>query len=120
MPASYRYRGQNITAKLKNRVNFKLASPGNYRKGSSKLKKSIRDFAPLTITLNVLRKAKLLLSLLCLKNWQFSKISPITLAITNLFSKAKKNVTQLKSLRKIPLLNKKITNCLKRFGFIGI
>ncbi|EJT70835.1 hypothetical protein GGTG_11858, partial [Gaeumannomyces tritici R3-111a-1] len=68
----------------------------------------------------VLRKTKLLLNFLCLKNWQFSKILPIILAITSLFSKAKGNVTQLKSLREILLLSKKSTNCLKRFGFVGI
>ncbi|EJT82064.1 hypothetical protein GGTG_02038, partial [Gaeumannomyces tritici R3-111a-1] len=76
----------------------------------------------------VLRKAKLLLNRLYLKNLQYSKILFIILAITNLFSKTKKNATQmhypnikrLKSLREIPLLNKKITNCLKRFGFVKI
>ncbi|EJT73530.1 hypothetical protein GGTG_07386 [Gaeumannomyces tritici R3-111a-1] len=188
MPASYRYCGQNIIAKLKDKVKLKLyesawsakdlkdrprvpkrarkkkvkktifvsdstfrAGPGNYRKGSSKFKKGICDLAPFIITpdatsstsekavglpeqnikkapqisnnfenLFVLRKAKLLLSLLCLKNWQFGKISPIILAITNLFSKTKRNVTQLKSSRGIPLLSKRITNRLKRFEFAKI
>ncbi|EJT70521.1 hypothetical protein GGTG_11544 [Gaeumannomyces tritici R3-111a-1] len=87
MPANYRYRGQNIITKLKNKV---------------------------------LRKAKLFLNLLCLKNRQFGKISPITLTITNLFLKTKKNATRLKSSRGIPLLNKRITNCLKRSGFVRI
>ncbi|EJT75136.1 hypothetical protein GGTG_08974 [Gaeumannomyces tritici R3-111a-1] len=65
-------------------------------------------------------KQKVTFKLSCLKNWQFGKISPITLAITNLFSKTKRNVTQLKSLREIPLLNKRITNRLKRSGFVRI
>ncbi|EJT75217.1 hypothetical protein GGTG_05154 [Gaeumannomyces tritici R3-111a-1] len=82
----------------------------------------------------VLRKIKLFLNRLRLKSLQYNKILLITLAITNLFLKAKKTLRfkpgrktpickcskQLKSLRKIPLLNKKITNCLKRSKFVGI
>ncbi|EJT70518.1 hypothetical protein GGTG_11541 [Gaeumannomyces tritici R3-111a-1] len=191
MPASYRYRGQSIMAKLKDRVKLKLhesawnaknlkdrprvpekaiKSTGEtarqkagsvkctgetarqkkkkgalvtnrartFRGYAGKLSrlerekfkkptldaqkglKQTRPLNPKNPKQKVLRKAKLLLNLLCLKNWQFGKISPITLIITNLFLKAKKNVTRLKSLRGIPLLNKRITNRSKRFKFVGI
>ncbi|EJT75205.1 hypothetical protein GGTG_05142, partial [Gaeumannomyces tritici R3-111a-1] len=76
----------------------------------------------------ILRKIKLFLNRLRLKNLQYSKILLIILAITNLFLKTKKNVTQmhylntraLLTLREIPLLSKKITNCLKSSGFVKI
>ncbi|EJT75222.1 hypothetical protein GGTG_05159 [Gaeumannomyces tritici R3-111a-1] len=91
-------------------------------------KKKLKKQFLLKIALLVLRKAKLFLNRPYLKNLQYSKILFITLTITNLFSKTKKNVTQiyhlntgqLKSLREIPLLNKKIINCLKRSGFVRI
>ncbi|EJT72139.1 hypothetical protein GGTG_09006 [Gaeumannomyces tritici R3-111a-1] len=111
MPASYRYRGQSIIAKLKNKIKLKLHESAWNAKN---LKNQPR------VPKRVLRKIKLLLSFPCLKNRQFGKILLIILTITNLFSKTKKDVTQLKSLRGIPLLNKRIINRLKRSGFVRI
>ncbi|EJT71733.1 hypothetical protein GGTG_10987 [Gaeumannomyces tritici R3-111a-1] len=85
MPASYQYRGQSIMAKLKNKIKLKLLKHAH--KNLNKNKKILLNNG------KVLRKAKLFLNFLYLKNRQFGKILPIILTITNLFLKAKRNAT---------------------------